>query len=145
MEIKNNHPILLTLYTLCIVLALLISASHVAAFCVKKQIQKERQLQQEKFTLLIKEMKWRESRNRNVWGDNEKAWGKEQFHFQSFEIWKKRYKMFHAFWFNDHDRHVLMVRMVRDGHGYEWSVYRDAYRTIYGKDPPPRGVKIIEV
>jgi hypothetical protein len=110
-------------------------------------VKQERMQKLTKFHELLHEMKMRESgcRHEGIWGDGGLAYGECQYHYFTFEVWKTRYKMWNASWSNRADQNALMARMVRDGYGREWTVYEASYKKVYGKDPPPKGIKLLEV
>ncbi len=146
MMIDDDHPIVRALLVLVAVLFFLSTASFTAKTYINKQIELERIRQHQKFQLLIKEMVKRESsgRHEGCWG-KAGEYGAAQWLYSSFEYWKKKMKMPRLEWTKRADQIVLMCRVVQAGHGYEWTVYKKAYRTVYGQDPPSRGVRIISV
>jgi hypothetical protein len=143
----DKHPILATIILFISLLMFLNCTSHVAQHFTKKQLTKEQYLKQAKFQLLCKEIINLESGGRHdgVWGDDGKSYGECQWQEHSFNYYKRLYGMLKAEWKNRYDQTQLMVRCLRDGYGYEWTTYKTAYVKVYGHNPPPKGIKLIDV
>jgi hypothetical protein len=144
---KFKYHIMMLMATLIATICFLGMTSTIAQYYVKKHEMNLKRVQVEKFQMLLKEMIRRESNGQHegCWGDNYTSYGKCQFQYSTFELYKAKYKMWKANYFNANDQVALMARMVQDGYGKEWTVYKSAYQTVYGTSPPERGVKILTV
>ncbi len=123
-----------------------INCASNASQTIIRQVESDARHQKElKFQKLIKEIIHRESsgRHKGVYGDNYNSYGICQFQWDTFHKFAKKYKIKNANYYGKADQISLMARMIKDGFGFEWSVYKDAYRSVYGTDPPPRGVKLV--
>ena len=138
--IQKNSPTKALIYTVIVVLVgtLWLSVLSHASVSYKEKTKKELRLKRQiQFHMLIKEIVKRESGGKHFecWGDNNTSYGQFQFQEETFNRYAKKYGMKNAYWKNKDDQRKLATRMIKDGYGHEWSVYKTAYKKVYGEHP----------
>jgi hypothetical protein len=148
--LKDRHPFLYVCLMNALLIIGILSFINLTSYCTRVYMNqseyKKQWAEQVKFQILIDEIKCRESGGHHdgVWGDGGKSYGECQWQEHSFNKYKRMYGMLKADWKDRYDQTMLMIRTIKEGHGHEWTTYRAAYIKVYGHNPPPRGVKLME-